>query len=241
MPLARYRELELHRRIGEVIKQTGLVTAKQWRESRLRFGHNFVCSLYYLAHRSVKYGEHFFGYGNWYSYLRKYHGVTPPRSALERISNKELHELISQALQKTGLSNAMRWKDTTPVVGKYSLWSLYDLARNRKVRGRLFFGYSTWANYMEKKHGVVSLEEKRWSDERLHRTIALLLKKYPARKVNWAASLMPPVIHSKSLFNLFALAVRSNRPLNTNNRPQRRFFGHSTWRNYAEWVKKTFH
>ncbi len=231
--IRRIADEEIHKRISEAIRETGTTSSKYWRlaKERTSSGHS-PSWLYQFARNRRVYGVNFFGYGTWHNYLRKHHGIEPTREKKgpKPIADEQIKQLISEAIQKTKATSSKHWqKSTEPIVNGHSLKALYHLAHNRK-----FFGYKKWDAYLEAEHEVVPLDQGHWSDERLHRTIAMLLKKHPPEE--WYES-KTKVLYGKTLNSLRNLAHSSN---NTYRPRKEKFFDQGTFKRYAEWVLREY-
>ena len=110
--------------------------------------------------------------------------------------------------------------------------ALYTLARSRKSRGKSFFGHGNWYKYLEKKHGIVSLDQWKWPDERIHVTIARQLEKLDPSQWGgkyWQKGTNPVTTDGKGLKNLYELALSRRKKRKT-------FFGHGNWEDYIKYV-----
>lgn len=102
-------------------------------------------------------------------------------------------------------------------------------------------GHGSWDAYLEAEHGVIPLGQKRWSDERLHWTIATLAKKYPPEE-GWTYK-ENPVLRGTTLRSLYYKARYNN---NTGNQKASKlsrselFFGHGSWEKYLAWNRQNY-
>ncbi len=224
----RITDEQIHAWVKQGIQEHGTTTLTYWQSGRHSISTGKPLSqIFNLARQRRVYASKFFGHGTWTKYLQAHHGIVKSRvekTPLPRETTKprktytddEIHSLISEEIQRTGLTSTTDWqgKHKTRARG-----NLYNLANARN-----FFGYKNWREYLEKRHKVVSLQGQ-WSHDRLHATIATLSQKYPVEKVNWNEE-KKPVAHGKSLRQLFKAAENQD------------FFGYDSWEKYVEWVKK---
>jgi len=150
------------------------------------------------------------------------------------LSDDELHGEIKKAINLTlGGATPKHWR-ALGKVGGVSLIALYNEAGNRKKNGKSFFGHASWYTYLEKVHKVVPLDQKQWSNERFHSTVARAFKVHPPEKVNWHRA-KKTVFAGKSLATWQTLAYNSNR----SHRLERasRFFHRGSWQKYVNWIR----
>ncbi len=168
-----------------------------------------------------------------------------PGYAAHKLPQEEIHRMVAEAVQKTGVTNPVEWvTNKKPVVQGRSLRNLFDILYRRKVDGKRFLGYETLEAYLKAKHSVSTLTGQRWSDERIHRTIAAMAEKHPPKKINWSKQFSPTGTwdaegkkNKKSLNALQTLARRSNQPPGKTTTP---YFGQGTFKTYAKWAVENY-
>ncbi len=237
----------LHNYIARAIElRSSLLShrASDWRTSEEKVAGYSLPALYLQAYKRRVGDRPFFGCGNWNAYLRKRHSVTLTGRTLQRLSDNDLHSAVSEAIQQVGVTSSKQWDHSQRTVQNgQTLGALYSAVVKRKRRGKPFFGFGTWNSYLERVHGVVPLDQNFWVDERLHRTIAVLVQRFPPEKISWSRANRNVALHGKTLANLYYLAWRSNRPKavkHSERRVRENFFGHGSWKKYAHWVKKEY-
>lgn len=239
----RLSQSELHEFIGRAVARPGYTSTVPWHDPKEQFEGYGLKSLYTRLHKMKRDGKPFAGYGSWDNYLEKHHRLK--LTDKWRLSKDEVHDLIWSAIQITSggapenlavpLAN---WRYyNRPVLDGRTLQQLWVIASRHKVGGRGFFGYGTWEKYLEEKHGVVSLYSSHWSDERLHYAVALLAKKYPPEKVNWTHNERTK-FYGRALSALYNAGYRNNGVKSLTS--AERFFGHGTFKKYAEWAVKNY-
>ncbi len=233
---------EVHARVAKALAETGLVTQRQWTRNKTKVGPVSLSWLYRLVKNRKRNYRPFMGYGDWYAYLEQRHGVTAPVETRLRVkkelSFEELKQWIRKVIEQTyeegkPIVSASDWCDNSRVVFGRSLNALYEHARQWRVGGKGFGGHGAWHVFLQKELGITPVRHQPWSDERLHRTIALLAEKHSPDKVNWNRS-EELVLHRRSLRTLYALAceraVKIKGP----------WFGHGSFAAYVEWAKKNY-
>ncbi len=238
---------ELHRLISLGLKQ-GIVKASQWgRSSEKIEGYNRN-SLYNAVRGVVINGRGFAGHGNWYGYISKEHGVAKPQGAKfvgkPTRSTEELKELIRKTIEKTYEEgtpevSASDWRGNTRVVLGRTLSALFQKASRWKVGGKGFGGHGRWHVFLEKELGITPVHHPLWSDERFHRTIALLAEQHPPGQVTWKFS-QKPVLHGRSLQTLYVTANTGNKAGLKAGEKKNPWFGHGSFKKYVEWTKLNY-
>lgn len=210
----RKTDAELGRLIKNRLMATrGLEPADRWKDREL-------AALYRTAHRRRKNGKTFFGHGNFHDYAKKglnlpdeinvLKPAANPAAIRERLSNKQLHERIGRIVKSGARIDSEYWGTTT------GLRRLYQKAQSRKKNGKSFFGYGGWYEYLQKRHGVISLTRKGLYDEQLHYLVAKKLAE----------------VGEEALASKYYLTPRH---LQLSNAARRRnFFGKGGWRAYLQ-------
>ncbi len=235
----KFSEPELHAFIGRAAR-AGYTSTVSWHDSTQQFEGRSLCGAYVRLNQLKRKGKSFAGYDTWNNYLEQHHGLTLPNKW--ELSNDEVHNSISRAIQLTKGGDSSespvslnKWRyEKKPLLDGRSLYNLWNFAARRKVDKKGFFGYGSWEKYLEEKHEVVSLFQPSWSDERIHRTIALLVEKYPPEKMSWRKNKI--VLHGRTLRQLYAMVSLGNRPISE----KRNWFGRGNWANYIKWVKDNY-
>ncbi|MDP3742628.1 MAG: hypothetical protein Q8R15_04910 [Candidatus Micrarchaeota archaeon] len=243
---------DVHHLVEIGLRENNLLSPVEWRQSKSLIRGRLPGTIYTEISRTKVGGVSFCGHGSWAAYLKNHHAVDVPLHKLT-YSDAKLHELIGGVIQATGLTAAKHWSSDKITKQKddereQTLRDLYDsrvvfapinhkkmralhaLASERKVDGKPFFGHGTWEAYLEAVQGVVPLDGLHWSDERFHRSIAVMAKK-KNRRVGWISD--SPVIHGKSLKDLYEQAWRSNQSKKS---PHGKLFGHKTFKDYVAWA-----
>lgn len=234
MPKPKTSQAELHRLIGIGLKETGLVRARDVSKSSHRIEGRSLSGLYQALARGSGITR-FGGHSNWYTYLRAVHGIKEPEErihlrgpiAAHKLTDDQIHGLILGAIHATGKSTANDWRSSKTTHEGHTLGSLFKEASNRKVGKTGFWGHGYWDIYLEKKHGLIPIGQNRWSGERLHWTVAALIRKHPPEKVSWREN-QKPVILGKTLENIWQLIYA------------RKFFGQPNFKAYIKWVRKNY-
>src|SRR3989344_237576 len=104
----------------------------------------------------------------------------------KRFTDFQVNRRVNKVLQLTrGEARPKQWREINRLKG-INLISLYNMVAERKgSNGFGFMGHGSWDEYLENVHGLVPLDQKQWSDERFHFTIARAMAAHPPEKVNW--------------------------------------------------------
>ncbi len=158
------------------------------------------------------------------------------------IPEEELHARVNAGIQK-GLVASKHWGGyarSKELINGHEPGTIFSTVQRRVVNGKKFFGCGSWDAYLEKFHGVIPIDQRHWSDKRFHHTIATLMKTYPPEKTGWSAG-NQLVLRGMKLQNFFVNATYSNKGAREFFKSQgKKFFGHGTWRNYIDWVRKNY-
>ncbi|MBI4406786.1 hypothetical protein HY571_02635 [Candidatus Micrarchaeota archaeon] len=237
---------KLHRLVGLGLK-SGLVRASDWMHSKEKISRYAPNSIYRTICNIERNGKPFIGHGNWYAYLENQHGVSRPEMGSgfrgKRTSSpEELKELIRRIIEETYEKGspavaASDWRASQRVVCNRTLGAVFQEASNWKVGGKGFGGYGRWHVFLEKEFGITPVYHRPWSDERFHRTIAMLAEKHHPKKVIWKYS-QEPVLHGRTLQAFYQCASVGNR----RSRPREKnpWFGQRSFKAYIEWAKKNY-
>ncbi len=218
----------IHLAITQVIERTGKTSPKDWRSTEIAADSRTFNWFYQQVRRTKRKGKPFLGHGTWADYLENEHGVSCNNVEL---TENQLYNLVSKGIQQEKITAMKHWKTNDIRVNGHSLNKLYDAVQNRKKRGKSFFGHGSWYDYLEKQHRIYSLDKHKWSSERIHQTIATLIKRYPPEKISWGKG-KRTVLHDKSLNDYVMLARRHQ---------AQPFFGHKTWPAYVKHLRETYH
>jgi|GEM_PF-1978314 len=179
---------ETKRLIGQELEKDPDTRTKSWMNSRGKRGSR-TPSRHSLYKQAAKRG--FFGYPSWHEFIGEEFkiGRSDARKRPKEISDAEIHNAIGGLVRgphkgKAAKRPAVRLKRSELLVKggegltaeEKELKTWMNRAANRKAGGKGFFGYGSWAEYLEKKHGVTMLDQT-WSDERVMRGIALHLER----------------------------------------------------------------
>ncbi len=237
----------LHRLVSLGLKQ-GIVNASDWAKSHERIEGHVPQALYSTIRRIRRNGRSFAGYGNWYSYLEAQYGVPRPEGARlygkTTSSTEELKKLVITAIEKTyeegePAVSVSDWRDSERIVGSRTLGAVFEEVRRWKKNGRSFGGHGKWHVFLQKELGISPLRHRLWSDERFHRTVALLAEKYPMNGKSWD-SIGVQALHGRSLKSFYEAARFSNKMRHRQKEKNASWFGHGSFAAYAAWAKKNY-
>ncbi|NUN11428.1 hypothetical protein HUU53_02180 [Candidatus Micrarchaeota archaeon] len=240
---------EIHAQIGEHLKNATKLehlTPTHWDSSKaLTSTGKSLKQLYNLAKARKINGKIFFGYGAWYEYLTKYHGLSP--LSPNYMPDARLHELIRVEINKKdehgNPSNvtASHWqKSRKPVTStSHSLAQLYDLVQKTRINKKGFFGHGSWRDYLDKHHvieqerlGKYKSSKNRgndYDDETIHFLIRNELEKATKpehlKGIYWQKSKEPITPTGQNLSALYELAK-------TRKVDGRSFFGYGKFEDY---------
>ena len=103
-----------------------------------------------------------------------------PWPRYERFSDRKLHQQIVFYAQHSPSIDVKFWK-TVP-----KLNSLHVMAQKRFKKGKSFFGYGSWYEYLARKHKIFSITRKGYYDEQLHYKVAAeIAKGTPMNPAHW--------------------------------------------------------
>lgn len=195
-----------------------------------------LSKLYGLIRYRKKDGKNFIGYGGWYEYLEKVHGVNPTSPLF--MPDNRVHQYISLQLKQGVQTEAKFWsRDTEPVAPTgHSLQSLYTLANKRKIRGKTFFGYGSWSEYLDHYHKIPmpryrkTVQSKVYSNDEVHKLIGEQIRE----NVNLDSSYWR---NQKKLVNKYGQSLSTLlRLARTRKSRKTPYFGHGNWYTYLEKV-----
>lgn len=239
---------ELDRLIGIGLRQTGLVRPSDIQSSQHKVEGKLFRNLYYTLMRRKSSGKLLGRYTNWYGYLEDVHGIRPSGAKirfasisspnLRKMSDDELHELVAKGIQRTATNkqgiqvqesnSAKTWHDSKDRISGLQQRVIYQEVAKRK-----YFNHGSWNEYLEEKHGV-PLDQWKWSEERFHRTVAILAQRYPIEKFNWH-DYNKQVLYGRSLQTYYQQAHKSKR-----SKEKPHFFGHLSFKAYVKWAVENY-